>query len=94
MTRVQFLNCISTVFVVLSVLVCLVSLAWVTDTVSVPDNLRPKTEVPLPTPALLPGLPTAAPTVEASATPEEAVVPETETQEAPSEESTQASETP
>jgi hypothetical protein len=93
MTRVRFFNCISAGFVVLSILICLVSVAWLTDTVSVPDSLRPKTEIPIPTPAVLPGLPTAAPATPVPPT-EETAGAETDPQEALTPESTEASETP
>lgn len=67
-------NIVSIMFVLLSVMVCLITIAWSTGTINVPSALAPSTDVPIPptvprytfTPSLTPQatrtpLPTDAP---------------------------------
>ena len=44
-------NTVSVIFLLLSVMVCLIALAWTTGTINVPGSLAPATDVSIPTAA-------------------------------------------
>ncbi len=65
-------NIISVVFLVLSLLICLVTVGWVSGAVPVPGGLSPATDVPTPTQRVFPTFtpsPTNTPTLQPTWTP-------------------------
>lgn len=41
-------NVVSVIFLILTLVICLLTVVWVSDTVAVPDFLAPSTDIPLP----------------------------------------------